>query len=38
MNREFLEEKLAELPLYLYADIDPAKLEFTDRIRWICEH
>ena len=38
MNRELLEEKLAELPLYLYADIDPARLEFTDRIRWICEH
>ena len=38
MNRELLEEKLAELPLYVYADVDPAALEFTDRIRWICEH
>ena len=38
MNRELLEERLAELPLYVYADIDPKALEFTDRIRWICEH
>ena len=38
MNRELLEEKLAELPLYVYADVDPSALEFTDRIRWICEH
>ena len=38
MNRELLEERLAELPLYVYADVDPAALEFTDRIRWICEH
>ena len=38
MNRELLEEKLAELPLYVYADVDPAALEFPDRIRWICEH
>ena len=38
MNRELLEEKLAELPLYIYDFIDPSELEFTDRIRWICEH
>jgi len=38
MNRELLEQRLAELPLYVYADVDPAALEFTDRIRWICEH
>ena len=38
MNRELLEERLAELPLYVYADVAPAALEFTDRIRWICEH
>ena len=38
MNRELLEERLAELPLYVYADVDPTALEFTDRIRWICEH
>ena len=38
MNREILEEKLAELPLYIYDFIDPKELEFSDRIRWICEH
>ena len=38
MNRELLEEKLAELPLYIYDFIDPKELEFNGRIRWICEH
>ena len=38
MNREHLLEQLAELPLYLYDFIDPRELEFSDRIRWICEH
>ena len=38
MNRELLEEKLSELPLYIYDWIDPKELEFSDRIRWICEH
>ena len=38
MNRELLEEKLAELPLYIYDFVDPKDLEFSSRIRWICEH
>ena len=38
MNRELLEAQLSELPLYIYDFIDPSELEFTDRIRWICEH
>ena len=38
MNRELLEEKLSELPLYIYDCIDPKELEFNNRIRWICEH
>ena len=38
MNRELLEEKLAELPLYIYDFLDPKELEFTSRIRWICEN
>ena len=38
MNRELLEEKLAELPLYIYDFLDPKELEFTERIRWICEN
>ena len=38
MNRELLEGKLAELPLYIYDFFDPRELEFSSRIRWICEH
>ena len=38
MNRELLEQQLSQLPLYLYAYIDPNELEFAQRIRWICEH
>lgn len=38
MNKELLEEKLAQLPLYTYAWIDPEELEFNQRIRWICEN
>ena len=38
LNKELLEEKLAELPLYTYSFLDPETLDFSDRIRWICEH
>ena len=38
MNRELLEQKLSELPLYIYDHLDITELEFSDRIRWICEH
>ena len=38
MNRERLEEELAQLPLYIYDFFDPRDLEFSDRIRWICQH
>ena len=38
MNREALNERLAQLPLYIYDHIDPRELEFNDRIRWICEN
>ena len=38
MNIELLEQQLAELPLYVYQFLDPAELEFSDRIRWICQH
>lgn len=38
MDLEKLEEQLAELPLLGYFFIDPKELEFSDRIRWICEH
>ena len=38
MNRERLEQQLSELPLYIYDFFDPRELEFSSRIRWICEH
>ena len=38
LNKELLEQQLAELPLYVYEFIDPAELEFSQRVRWICEH
>ena len=38
MDLEKLEAGLAELPLYTYAYLEPGALEFSDRIRWICEH
>ena len=38
MDMELLESRLAELPLYGYFFIDPKELEFSERIRWICEH
>lgn len=38
MELEKLEEALAELPLYGYFFIDPREVEFSQRIRWICEH
>ena len=38
IDRALLEERLGELPLYGYFDVDPRQLEFTDRIRWICQH
>ena len=37
MNRELLEQQLSELPLYIYDFFDPKDLEFSSRIRWICE-
>ena len=38
MDREKLEQALSELPLYVYEFISPSELEFSDRIRWICQH
>lgn len=37
MDRKWLEEQLAELPLYLYEFIDTSELMFTDRVRYVCE-
>lgn len=38
MDKAALEERLAEIPLYSYGFFDPRELEFTDRVRWVCEH
>ena len=38
IDRKTLEQQLAALPLYAYFFIDPKDLEFSERIRWICEH
>ena len=38
IDKELLEAQLSELPLYIYAYIDPRELEFSGRIRWICEN
>lgn len=38
MNKERLEQQLAELPLYVYFYIDPKTLDFSERIRYICRH
>ena len=38
IDREKLEAALSELPLYTYHFINSQELEFSDRIRWICEH
>ena len=38
MKQELLEQELAQLPLYVYFFMDPEELEFSDRVRWICEH
>ena len=37
IDREILEAQLAELPLYVYLYIDPKSLEFSHRIRYICQ-
>ena len=36
MDKARFEAALSDLPLYTYAFIDPKKLEFSQRIRYIC--
>ena len=38
MDKTLLEQQLSQLPLYTYHFITPEDLEFSDRIRWICQH
>ena len=37
MDRERLEKGLAELPLLGYFFLDPKNLDFSRRVRWVCE-
>ena len=37
MDKALLEAQLSELPLYIYTYIDPKVLEFSSRIRYICQ-
>jgi len=37
MDREKLEQALAEMPLYVYVYVDPKTIEFSERIRFICQ-
>ena len=37
MDKALLEAQLSELPLYIYTYIDPKALEFSSRIRYICQ-
>ena len=37
LDKELLESQLAELPLLGYGFIDPASLDFTERVRYICK-
>lgn len=37
MNLTALEERLAALPLYGYFFLDPKELEFSGRVRWVCQ-
>lgn len=38
MDLSLLEQQLSRLPLYMYGFFDPAELEFSDRVRYICEN
>lgn len=38
MRNDEIIEALNELPLYACCIFDPKELEFSDRVRWICEH
>lgn len=38
MDISLLESQLSELPVYTYGFFDPKELEFSDRVRWICQN
>ncbi len=38
LDKDLLLQQMAELPLYMYEFIDPKGLEFSERIRYICQN
>lgn len=38
MDKQALLDSLQDLPLYFYDFIQPEGLEFSQRVRWICQH
>lgn len=38
INRQQILKELQDLPLYIYDFVEPSALEFTGRVRWICEN
>ena len=38
MDKQAVEQQLCQLPVSQYAWIDPRKIEFSDRVRYVCKH
>lgn len=38
LNKDMLEKQLSELPLYAFYFITPSELEFSSKVRWVCEN
>ena len=38
MDKQAVEQQLCQLPVSQYAWIDPREIEFSDRVRYVCEH
>lgn len=38
MDKQAVEQQLCQLPVSRYAWIDPRKIEFSDRVRYVCKH
>lgn len=38
MDKQAVEQQLCQLPVSQYAWIDPREIEFSERVRYVCEH
>ena len=38
MDKQAVEAQLCQLPVSQYAWIDPREIEFSERVRYVCEH